>query len=141
MTVYVIDSSVAVKWYVPETHSDSAATLLDESHELVAPDLLPAEFGNALWKKCRRGELTDVEVRSIVQALPAVPLQMYSSLTLLEGAVEIALRTARSVYDCLYVALAVALDTTLVTADTHLLEGLRESRLAPYAQHVGRRRA
>jgi predicted nucleic acid-binding protein len=136
MTVYVVDSSVAVKWYVPEKHSDSAATLLDESNELVAPDLLPAEFGNALWKKRRRGELTDAEVRSIVGVFPAVPLQIYSAMTLLEAAVEIALQTARTVYDCLYVALAVALNATLVTADARLLEGLGESTLAAYARHV-----
>ena len=72
-----------------------------------------------------------------MQALPAVPLHLYSSLTLLDGAVEIALGTASSVYDCLYVALAVALDTTLVTADTRLLEGLRETQLASCAMHVG----
>ncbi|UCC83119.1 MAG: type II toxin-antitoxin system VapC family toxin [Gemmatimonadota bacterium] len=137
MTLYVVDSSVAVKWYVPEAHSDSAASLLDESNELVAPDLLAAEFGNALWKKCRRGELSDSEVRSIVEAFQAVPLQIYSSLTLLEAAVEIALRTARTVYDCLYVALALAFNSTLVTADSRLLEGLRESGLAVCAQHVG----
>lgn len=138
MTVYVIDSSVAVKWYVPETHSDSAAVLLEEGNELVAPDLLPAEFGNALWKKCRRGELSETEVRSIVRAFQAVPLQIHSSLTLLEGAVEIALQTAHAVYDCLYVALAVALDGTLVTADARLLEGLGKSMLARYTKHVGR---
>ncbi|NIN71104.1 MAG: PIN domain-containing protein [Gemmatimonadetes bacterium] len=137
MTLYVIDSSVAVKWYVPETHSGSAATLLDESNELVAPDLLPAEFGNALWKKRRSGELTNSEVRSIVEAFRAVPLQIYSSLTLLEAALEIALQTARTVYDCLYVALAVAFNSTLVTADSRLLEGLRQSGLARYAKHVG----
>jgi predicted nucleic acid-binding protein len=84
---------------VPETHSESAATLLDEGNELHAPDLLPAEFGNSLWKKWRRGELTDSEVRSIAEAFPAVPLQIHSSVT--------------------------------------LLEGLRESRLAPYAKDVG----
>ncbi|MHC5034678.1 MAG: type II toxin-antitoxin system VapC family toxin [Planctomycetota bacterium] len=137
MTVFVVDSSVAVKWYVPETNSDAAAALLNESNELVAPDLLPAEFGNALWKKCRRGELTESEVRRIVGALPTVPLQIYSSLTLLEAAVEIALQTARTVYDCLYVALAVAMNATLVTADASLLDGLRESGLACYAKHVG----
>lgn len=137
MTLYVVDASVAVKWYVPEPHWEAAATLLDERNELVAPDLMPAEFGNALWKKCGRGELSSSEVRSIVDAFPGVPLQIYSSLTLLEAAVEIALKAARTVYDSLYVALAVALDSTLVTADARLLDGLRESKLAPYLKHIG----
>jgi predicted nucleic acid-binding protein len=55
----------------------------------------------------------------------------------LEAAVEIALHTTRTVCDCFYIALAVALNCTLVTADTRLLEGLRESRIASYVKRVG----
>ena len=136
MTVYVVDSSVAVKWYVPESDSEAASTLLDGEHELSAPDLLASEFGNVLWKKVRGGELTGAQVTSIVRALPVVPLQIYSSLVLLEAAVEIALQTARTVYDSLYVALAVALNGTLVTADEPLVNALRESGLAARVKHV-----
>ncbi len=136
MSLFVVDSSVAVKWYVPEAGSESASRLLDAENELAAPDLLASEFGNALWKKHRRGELTGAEVVSIVRALQVVPLQLYSSLELLEAAVEIAVQTARTVYDSLYVALAVALHGTLVTADEPLLNALRESRLAGYVMHV-----
>ena len=135
MTVYVVDSSVAVKWYVPETGSQLAAALLDEGYELHAPDLLSAEFGNVLWKKFRRGDLTGPEVRSIARALPTVPLHIHPSLTLLEGALEIALETRRTVYDSLYLALSVALSCTLVTADARLSNALRDS---PLARHVSR---
>src|SRR5688572_19818269 len=46
LTTAVIDSSVAVKWFVPEVLSEQAAHLLDGSWELVAPDLLFPECGN-----------------------------------------------------------------------------------------------
>jgi predicted nucleic acid-binding protein len=136
MSLYVVDSSVAIKWYVPEKHSEAAAGLLDDGHALCAPDLLPAEFGNVLWKKHRRGELTGEEVRTIVRALPLVPLHVYSSLELLEGAIEVALQTTRSVYDSVYVALALALGGTLITADARLVNALRESTLAAHVMHI-----
>ena len=51
-----MDASVAIKWYVPEVHSEIAACLLDGTHELIAPDLLLPEFGNIVWKKVQRGQ-------------------------------------------------------------------------------------
>ncbi len=55
----VLDASVAVKLYVPEAHSDVAAQFFADNHKSIAPDLLPAEFANILWKKATlRGEIT-----------------------------------------------------------------------------------
>lgn len=52
---YVIDASVAVKWFLPELHSDKAEVLLKgfltEGLSLTAPDLLVPEVGNTLWKR------------------------------------------------------------------------------------------
>ena len=89
-----------------------------------------------LCKKFRRGELTGSEVRAVVRALGNLPLQIHPSLSLLEGAVEIAIATARTVHDSLYVALAVALDCSFVTADARLLSALGRSGLSPHARHV-----
>jgi len=136
VSLYIIDCSVAVKWYVPETHSQAAVALLDESHELHAPELLLAEFGNTLWKKRRRGELTEAEVRSILQAFWMVPLEIHSLDTLVEGAVELALQTERTVYDSLYVALALLLDGPVVTADESLITGLQTAGFPGAVQHV-----
>lgn len=136
MTLAVIDSSVAVKWYVPEIHSLPASRFLDETYELHAPDLLWAEFGNVLWKKAGRGELTHREVNSIARAITTVPLQIHSSHNLLEAAVEIALDQSRTVYDSLYLALAVGLDCPFVTADDRLFNALQDSALASHVQHV-----
>jgi predicted nucleic acid-binding protein len=55
---FVVDASVAVKWFVPEIYDAQALRLLSGSHQLVAPDLLYVEAGNILWKKgaARRDE-------------------------------------------------------------------------------------
>jgi predicted nucleic acid-binding protein len=48
LTGFVVDASVALKWFLPEVHSDAAARLLREGYRLHAPDLIRAEFGNVL---------------------------------------------------------------------------------------------
>ncbi|MCP5012242.1 MAG: type II toxin-antitoxin system VapC family toxin [Aestuariibacter sp.] len=53
---YVVDASVAMKWFVPEELSQEALTYLKDEHELLTPDLLWPEFANIAWKKVRRVE-------------------------------------------------------------------------------------
>jgi predicted nucleic acid-binding protein len=51
---YVLDSSVAFKWVVPEQFSDKAQLLRDDFrntvHDLLAPDVFPAELAHALTR-------------------------------------------------------------------------------------------
>ena len=62
----MVDASTTVKWYVPENHSDEAELLLNPQHEIFAPELIIPELGNIIWKKVRRGELTEAEGNKIV---------------------------------------------------------------------------
>ncbi len=124
MTTVVVDSSVAMKWFVPEVHSDRAASLLETWVQLAAPDLLYAEAGHVLWKKIERGELSATEAREVVAGLRRVPVAISPSGDLLEAALEIALAHRRTVYDSLYVALAVARECDFVTADERLANAL-----------------
>ena len=133
MSAVVVDSSVAVKWFVPEVLSEQAAHLLDGSFELLTPDLLFPEFGNILWKKITRGEIQPREARDVLAALGRVPLVVVSSSGLIEAALEIAIAHQRTVYDGLYVAVAVAHDCALVTADDRLARTLAKG---PLARHV-----
>ncbi|MGH8512394.1 MAG: type II toxin-antitoxin system VapC family toxin, partial [Gammaproteobacteria bacterium] len=57
MSRWVVDASVAIKWFLPEVHSESANRLLRVDYQLLSPDLIWAEFGNVLWKKWRREEI------------------------------------------------------------------------------------
>ena len=51
---FVVDASVAIKWFVPEIHAEAARRLLREGITLLAPDLIWAEVANALWRMRRR---------------------------------------------------------------------------------------
>lgn len=133
MTALVVDSSVAVKWFIPEVLSEQAARILDDSYELMAPDLLISEFANVLWKKIRRGEIETSEAREILAAFRRVPLEIHPGRELVEAALEIAVAQGRTAYDALYVALAVGQDCPLVTADDRLA---RAFATGPWAAHV-----
>ena len=129
MSRFVPDASIAVKWYVPEIHADAAARLLDPAHELHAPDLILPEFGNILWKKVRRGEVTADRGRKIIRAFLAVPLLRHPAAPLLEPAFETAIGTRQTVYDCAYLALSMALACQMVTADERFYKALRPGPL------------
>ncbi len=122
----VVDASVVIKWHIAEVHTDAALRLLrDDGPELHVPDLVFPEVGNILWKKTRRGELTEEDVRRIARLVAAAPLTVHHSGPLFEAAIEIALRTTRTVYDSQYVALALQLGCRLVTADEKLYNALK----------------
>src|SRR5262249_46818336 len=88
--------------------------------------------GNILWKKVRRGDLREDEARRIGRLVAAAPLTVHPSAPLLEAALEIAMRTGRTVYDSQYVALAMQLDSRLVTADERLYNALKDGPLGAY---------
>jgi predicted nucleic acid-binding protein len=91
-----------INWSVTEVHTDCALRLLrDDASGLHVPDLVFAEVGNTLWKKVRRGDLTDEHARRIVRLVVGAPLVVHPSAPLLEAALEIAMRTGRMVYDSL----------------------------------------
>lgn len=125
MSVFVIDASVVVKWFVPEIHSDAARRLLALPHEYVAPDLLFAETANTIWKKIRRKELTAEEGQQLVADIGRIAVETVSCRALAEDAHALAKATGRTVYDSMYVALAVRLNTRSITADDRLEGALR----------------
>jgi len=127
MKRYVIDASVAVKWYIPEPLSDPAGRYLKELQErkavLTSPDLIIAEIGNVIWKKLKNKELSLEESRLIADALSAsFPAELCPASGLLPVALEIAAATGLTVYDSLYMALAASREAVLVTADQKLAQ-------------------
>jgi predicted nucleic acid-binding protein len=133
---FVVDASVAVKWFLPEVHADAAQRLLDGGFVLIVPDLLFPEVANVLWKRVGRGEITEEQAAAVLQALGTLPLQVSASWPRVLLALEITCRTQRTVYDSLYLALAVHESCPMVTADRKLYEAIRVGPLSPHAVWV-----
>jgi predicted nucleic acid-binding protein len=125
VTKYVIDASVAIKWFVPEILEAEAKRWLDPSFMLSAPDLLLPEFGNILWKKVRRKELAEAEAKRIADELLRAPLYFLHSPDLLIDALTLANATGSTVYDCMYLQAAIWQDCQFVTADRKFYNALQ----------------
>jgi predicted nucleic acid-binding protein len=124
LSVYVVDASAGVKWFVPEVDSDAALRLQDPAHQLHVPSLFDAEVANTIWKKLRRGELSSATANSIVAQLPSVPVPRHADGPLVKTAFELAEKTGRTVYDSLYLALAGQLAGQVATADDRFVNAL-----------------
>lgn len=135
MSVLVVDASVVIKWFVPEIHSDAARRLLaTDHHQYLSPDLLFPEVGNVIWKKVRRGELTADEGHRLAADISRIAVETVPTRGLMIDAHALAITTGLTVYDAMYLALAVRLKTELVTADDRL--GRIVSRHSMTAAHV-----
>jgi predicted nucleic acid-binding protein len=123
MSGYVVDASIAVKWLVTENFWEQAVRLLDEELMLIAPELLFAEAGNALWAMCRRGIITKADFAEAVGVLSAAPVSVPVSMGhLATSAGSLATDLGHPVYDCFYLALAVQEQLPVVTADRRFYE-------------------
>ncbi len=133
---YIVDASVAVKWFVRENLHDQALLLLDHGDLLQAPDLVVPEVANIAWKKCIRGEIPDLQARAIATAMRQYIPTLHPSAGLVERALDIALTLNHPVYDCLYLACAEEAAGPLITADERLYETIQGTEFAPLVRHL-----
>jgi len=133
VTRYVVDASVAIQWFIPETHSHAAGRLQRSIPRLHAPNFFVLEVGNTVIKKIRRKELTQEEGDFILKELRQVPIQRHTDERLFPLAYSLALQTHCSLYDCLYLALANVIEGKMVTADLKFYSALADG---PHSQHL-----
>lgn len=119
-----MDASVAVKWLVPE-EDWAIARGLYTAYPLSAPELICAECSNILWKKHRRKEISQSEVLEAAEKITEFDVDLVSLRDLTRQASELSVYLDHPAYDCFYLALAIAEDCRLVTADERLLRVLR----------------
>ena len=132
MSTYVVDASVAAKWFTEEEHAERALAVLRDNERLHAPDFFLLEMDNIVCKWLRRGVITVTVGEDIRRELETQSIEYHASGPLRDRAFDIANRTGRALYDCLYVSLAVALGGQMVTADRRLYEALADGPFARY---------
>jgi predicted nucleic acid-binding protein len=129
MTRIVVDGSVAAKWYFDEPGHEAADRILSSriagEHELLAPDLIVPEFVNVLWKRVRQLECSNAAARVILSLWENDRPALVPSSHLASQAFELARALDQTVYDCLYLALALAIEAPLATADRQLARAAR----------------
>jgi predicted nucleic acid-binding protein len=118
---FVVDASVALKWVVPEAGSAAAVALRAADSHLIAPTLVSAEIGNALWKKTMRKEIDRREAVSALRLALSHFAEFIPFDDFRETALELAIELRHPIYDCFYLALAERERCPLITADGSLL--------------------
>ena len=120
MSRFVVDASIAIKWFFEEGDQLEAEALVASGTELLAPVLIQTEVANGLWKKRRTGAVTVTEAVDICAQLPAFFQRLLPVEPLLPFAVELSFRLDHAIYDCIYLSLARELDCPFLTADSRL---------------------
>lgn len=81
-------------------------------------------------KKQRRGEISAIESEFMINKLRTAPLKWHQDELLFLHAFKIAHETDRSLYDCIYLSLAILLNSQMVTADLRFYDALKGSTYA-----------
>ena len=134
-----IDSSVAVKWLLPEPGRAEAVRLLDEyeagTADLIAPRLISEEVASALSKRCRRKEMTAARAEAMFRLFDLRRPRIVDAPGHLEMALGLSLRHHVSLWDALYLALAIERRADLITADQRLFRSV--ARHYPFVRLLG----
>ena len=132
MRSLVLDTSVAIAWYLPETFRSAArawqSQLLDGRVRLVVPGLHYWEFGNMLRTYVMRSELEADMAEQIWALHLEAPLEVAEPER--AEVLATALEYGATVYDAVYIALGRSLDLPLLTA---------ERTTTPWVVKLGRR--
>lgn len=131
--IVIVDASVAIKWFLLERYSRDADRWLEEKYKFTVPDFIVIEISNVLWKKRFIGELERDECFEIDSNLQKIISTIESSRKYLPDALEKSLVLNHPVYDCVYLAMAVAYNTIELTADRQFYERVKNSK---WANHI-----
>jgi predicted nucleic acid-binding protein len=134
---FVIDASIAVKWYVPEVFEKEAVSLLNGKNHFHVPELIFPEFCNVIWLKVRRSEITQTEGETIVSEMMQRTWTIHPHKKIIEPAYTGATSSGQTVYDWTYLALAVSLSCEMITADQKFYNALEKTPLKTNLKWIG----
>jgi predicted nucleic acid-binding protein len=128
----VVDTSVAVKWVVPENggniEDDTGLALDLLSYALIAPDCLVGEFANAMFRKVQADEISAVQAKASIDILPEL-ITFFPTPVLVAAAFDLAIAIGHPIHDCLFLVTAMQHGHPLVTADRKFVARCRKGEI------------
>ena len=136
----VIDSSVALKWYLPEEDNADeadrvAVNFFNGKTELFVPTLFDYEIINVIKVAVTRNRISDVEAQAAIARFELLKIHRQDFFPLQSRAFQLALDYQRSVYDASYLALAEAQGLDFYTGDKRLYNAV--SGTFPWVKWIG----
>lgn len=135
MKAFVVDASVALKWYLPDEEGvDQALLLLDafmrSEITLHAPSLIGWEFVNAMWVAGRTHRIAQDDQDAAVRNFLHLDINRIAAYEMSDSILSIAAEFERSCYDSVYMALSSVMRAPFVTGDKRLFNALKEKNLS-----------
>ena len=129
MKHYVIDASAWLRLALLEQEHADVLTAVQEQNAgiamLHAPELFVAEIAHVVHRRRRAGELTGAEAGALIDWTLGLGLSLCSLPPLTGVAMRLAWEHRLSVYDALYLSLAIGCGAKLLTADDELARAAR----------------
>lgn len=118
---YVLDCSVAIRWFVPQSYWQVARSILADLRRnevrFIAPRVIIPEFGHVMRKLAVGKIIEEAEARDSLLRFLDLPIELMEDKPLSTQALDLSLANMATFYDALYVALAMREDLKVLTAD------------------------
>lgn len=140
--LFILDASVAAKWFNNESLTDRAIQVRDAFVQgkirLLAPVQMLYEVGNSIWKNKALADGDSVEaIRHLIDL--EIELIQLDQEEMAAAAMKIAREHSITFYDATYVALADHFDATLVSANDEILSKIENSKKGELIKKEGKR--
>lgn len=135
MSKFVLDASIAAKWIFLEQDSDKAEELLRNNSGFIVPDLFYVEMDSIIGKKVRKRELAVSDAHRKRSQVQKIAADVIYHQILSKMAFEISINLPVSIYDSLYLALAIDRKAVMWTADDRLVRGLSNTIFSEYIKN------
>lgn len=119
----IADTNIFIAVALNEPEKDKIIRLT-EGHDLIAPDVLPFEIGNALTAMFKKKSLKKEEVESAWEIVQQIPVDLRH--TNIKSALSIAIKHNLYAYDAYFLECAKNLRCPLLTLDLGMQKAARE---------------
>ena len=141
MTRFVLDNSVAMRWFIPslkqsdQQYAEHVLRSMNESDALV-PELWYLEASNVLLSAERNGEITIAQTEAFTSQLENLPITVDSSTwrQSFTRTMVLARSYGLSSYDAAYLELAVRESLTLASLDRTLEKAAEKAGIGIYLE-------
>ncbi len=128
---FVIDASVAVKWFIPEEYSDIALKILESFSRrellLYEPNSMKLEFSNAIRKYYVKGIIKKEIMFEILNEMRRIPISFIAiDWEKVIKAAKIALKENLTVYDAYYLVISDEYKIPVITADDKFIKSAKK---------------
>lgn len=117
----VVDASAIAGWLLPDEAGHDLSASLAAHSDICAPWLLWAEFRNIMIVSERRGRLPQGMADELIEAVESLAIELDTTPSP-AGVLALARRHGLTVYDALYLDLAIRRGAVLATLDNKLAQ-------------------